>query len=168
VIVSGRVKIYATGDDGKEIVLNELVSGEHFGELALLGDFRRTASAMTLEDSELRMLGKADFQQYLGQQPTIALELIRHLACEVRRLSDELADMALLDVYGRVSKVLKESAQEEGGRLITPNLTQKAIAERCGCSREMVNRVLKELKIGGYVGQDGKRLIIQRELPARW
>jgi CRP/FNR family transcriptional regulator, cyclic AMP receptor protein len=168
VIVAGRVKIYATGDDGKEIVLNELGPGDHFGELALIGEFRRTASAMTLEDSELRMLGKTDFQQYLEQHPSIAFELIRHLTCEVRRLSDELADMALLDVYGRVAKVLKESAAEEDGCLITPPLTQQAIAARCGCSREMVNRVLKELKIGGYVGNKGKRLILNRELPARW
>lgn len=168
VIVTGRIKIFASGDEGKEIVLNELGPGDYFGELALIGDFSRTASAMTLEDCELRMLLKADFQQYLERHPSIAYELIGHLVQEVRRLSDELTDMALLDVYGRVAKVLRESAEQEGERLITPPLTQQAIAARCGCSREMVNRVLKELKIGGYVANDGKRLILNRELPAKW
>ena len=76
--------------------------------------------------------------------------------------------MALLDVYGRVVKILTDTADEENGRLITPKLTQQAIADRVGCSREMINRILKELKTGGYLTVEDKRFIINRKLPARW
>ena len=168
VIASGRVKVFAAGNDGKEIIFNELGAGDYFGELALLGETRRTASVITLEDSEFRMLTKSEFKRCLEQHPSIAYGMIRHLTLEVRRLSDELADMALLDVYGRVAKILRDSVVEEDGKLITPRLTQQSIAARCGCSREMVNRILKELKIGGYISMEGKRFILNRKLPARW
>jgi CRP/FNR family cyclic AMP-dependent transcriptional regulator len=104
----------------------------------------------------------------LEKHPRIAFELIRHLSLEVRRLSDDLADMALLDVYGRVAKILSDAANEEDGQLITPKLTQQAIADRVGCSREMVNRILKELKVGGYLSIEDKRFVLHRKLPAKW
>jgi CRP/FNR family cyclic AMP-dependent transcriptional regulator len=167
-ITSGQVRIYLTGEDGKEITLNELGPGDYFGELALIGETQRTASAMTLSDCELRMLNKAEFKNCLEQHPRIAFNLIRHLSFEVKRLSDDLADMALLDVYGRVVKILTDAAQQENGQLITPKLTQQAIADRVGCSREMVNRILKELKLGGYLHIEDKRFVINRKLPARW
>lgn len=167
-IDSGQVRIYLSGDDGKEITLNELGPGDYFGELALIGETQRTASVMTVSDCELRTLSKTEFRQCLEQHPRIAYNLIRHLSLEVKRLSDDLADMALLDVYGRVVKILTDTAEERNGRLITPKLTQQAMADRVGCSREMVSRILKELKIGGYLSIEDKRFVINRKLPARW
>jgi len=167
-IMSGKVRIYLTGDDGKEITLNELGPGDYFGELALVGETERTASAITQTECELRMLSKAEFKHCLEQHPQIAFNLIRNLSLEVKRLSDDLADMALLDVYGRIVKILTEAADEQDGRLVTPKLTQQAIADRVGCSREMVNRILRELKIGGYLSIEDKRFVINRKLPARW
>jgi len=168
IIISGQVRVFVAGDDGKEITLNELGPGDYFGELALLGETQRSASVITVTDCEFRRLSKAEFMHCLEQHPRIAFELIRHLSLEVRRLSDELADMALLDVYGRVAKTLNDAAAEEQGRLITPKLTQQAIADRVGCSREMVNRILKELKVGGYLSMEDKRFVLHRKLPAKW
>jgi CRP/FNR family cyclic AMP-dependent transcriptional regulator len=167
-IISGQVRVFVAGDDGKEITLNELGPGDYFGELALLGETQRSASVITLSECEFRRLSKADFIHCLEQHPRIGFELVRHLSLEVRRLSDELADMALLDVYGRVAKILNDTAAEEDGKLITPKLTQQAIADRVGCSREMVNRILKELKVGGYLSIEEKRFILHRKLPAKW
>lgn len=66
-------------------------------------------------------------------------------------------------------KILSDAAEKDDAcRLLTPKLTQQAISDRVGCSRWMVNRILKELKLGGYLSIDNKHLIINRKLPAHW
>ena len=168
-ISDGQVRIFVAGEDGKEITLNELGPGDYFGELALLGETQRTASVITLTDCQFRVLSKSEFKHCLALHPAVAYNVIRHLTLEVRRLSDELADMALLDVYGRVAKILNDGAEEDPqGRLMTPKLTQQAIADRVGCSREMVNRIFKELKLGGYLSIEEKHFVIERKLPTHW
>jgi len=168
VLERGRAKVYVADDAGKEIVLRELGPGDHFGELALLGGSPRTASVMTLTDCEARLLTGSVFRDFLAKHPEVALLLIRHLARQVADLTDTASDLALLSVYGRIAKVLVESAQDEDGRLITGPLTQQHIADRVGCSREMVSRIVGDLKTGGYVSLEGKRFVLERKLPERW
>jgi len=88
----------------------------------------------------------------------------------VRRLTDQVRSMALQDVYGRMVRVLTELSDPVGGeeRVMRNRLTQQDIADRIGASREMVNRVMKELTAGGYVGQRDGRMVILRKLPAAW
>ena len=71
-------------------------------------------------------------------------------------------------MYGRIAKILTDSASEEDGRQITPKLTHQQIADRVGASREMVSKILKDLRVGGYLEVDDKRYVIQRRLPANW
>jgi len=168
VLESGRAKVYVADDAGKEIVLRELGPGDHFGELALLGGSPRTASVMTLTDCEARLLTGSVFRDFLAKHPEVALVLIRHLARQVADLTDTASDLALLSVYGRIAKVLVEGAQDEDGRLITGPLTQQHIADRVGCSREMVSRIVGDLRTGGYVSLEGKRFVLERKLPERW
>jgi CRP/FNR family cyclic AMP-dependent transcriptional regulator len=168
VLERGRAKVYVADDAGKEIVLRELGPGDHFGELALLGGSPRTASVMTLTDCEARLLTGSVFRDFLAKHPEVALLLIRHLARQVADLTDTASDLALLSVYGRIAKVLVESAQDEDGRLITGPLTQQHIADRVGCSREMVSRIVGDLRTGGYVSLEGKRFVLERKLPERW
>ena len=168
VLERGRAKVYVADDAGKEIVLRELGPGDHFGELALLGGSPRTASVMTLTDCEARLLTGSVFRDFLAKHPEVALVLIRHLARQVADLTDTASDLALLSVYGRIAKILVESAQDEDGRLITGPLTQQHIADRVGCSREMVSRIVGDLRTGGYVSLEGKRFVLERKLPERW
>jgi len=169
VLASGRAKVYIADDAGKEVVLRELGPGDHFGELALLGDSPRTASVMSLTDCEVLVLTGPVFKEFLAHHPEVALQLICHLARQVADLTDTASDMALLTVYGRVAKLLAEHAEEdEVGRLITAPLTQQGIADRVGCSREMVSRILGDLKTGGYISSEGKRFVLERKLPERW
>jgi CRP/FNR family cyclic AMP-dependent transcriptional regulator len=165
---SGRAKVYVADDAGKEMMLRELGPGDHFGELALLGGSPRTASVMTLTECELRLLTGAVFKDFIAKHPEVALTLICHLAQQVASLTDTASDMALLSVYGRIAKVLTEHAEEENGRLITAALTQQQIADRVGCSREMVSRIVGDLKTGGYISTEGKRFVLERKLPERW
>lgn len=167
-IVEGRVKVFRSDETGKEIVLNEQGPGETIGELALIGDTERSASVETLEDSQFLVLTRRSFQECLRGNPNIAFNLIRQLVRRVHELSESVNDLALLDVYQRVVKVLNEAAKEEDGRLITERLTHQHIADRVGSSREMVSKILKDLRIGGYVESEGKRLIIAKKLPPRW
>jgi CRP/FNR family cyclic AMP-dependent transcriptional regulator len=88
----------------------------------------------------------------------------------VRRLTEQVKSLALQDVYGRVVRVLMELSEPEGDqRVVRTRLTQQDIADRVGSSREMVNRVMKELTTGGYVAlRDDKQLVILKKLPAAW
>ena len=167
-IEKGKVKVFVADDEGKEVVLNTLGPGDYFGELALLGEIPRTASVISLEDTRCRILGRHDFLDLVRERPQIALNLIHHLVAQVDSLTDKVSTLALRDVYGRVVATLMEQAREEDGRLITPPLTQQEIAARVGASREMISRIFRELRQGGYIALDKKRVVIQRKLPARW
>lgn len=168
VLTDGKVKTYIADEEGREIVLNELGPGVHLGELALLADIPRTASVMTTEDSSFLVLTKRSFMQCLSDHPSIAFNLIRSLVMRTRALTESVGDLALRDVYGRIAKVLSESMQEEDGQLITPPFTHQQIADRVGSSREMVSKILKDLKIGGYLTTVGKRFVLEKKLPAKW
>ena len=74
----------------------------------------------------------------------------------------------MLDVYGRVARTLEKHAKDEDGRLITGRFTHQEIAAMVGASREMISKILKELKIGGYIEVEGKRIILQKKLPKAW
>jgi len=168
ILRQGQVKAYVADDSGKEIVLNQQGPGAILGELALLADIPRTASVMTIEDCDFLVLTKRSFMQCLKDHPNIAFNLIRALAKQVQSLTDSVTDFALLDVYGRIAKTLRDSAKDEGGRMITPKFTHQQIADRVGASREMVSKILKDLKLGGYLSAEGKRYVLHRSLPAKW
>jgi len=168
VLLSGHVKVFSADDDGKEIVLNELGAGELIGELALIADSTRSASVITAETCRCLMLPKTAFQAFLHKRPDVAVRLLTTLAHRVRRLTEEVERLALRDVYGRLADRLTARAVEEDGRLITDPLTQRELAALIGASREMVSRIFKDLKAGGYIALEGKRVVIQRKLPDHW
>jgi CRP/FNR family cyclic AMP-dependent transcriptional regulator len=169
VLSSGKVRVYVADQDGKEVVLSVCDEpGSHFGELALLRDTTRTASVMTLEDSQFLIISKVDFLQCLADHPRIALDIIGALVDQVTTLTDRVSALALNDVYGRLAATLKDLAREEDGRLITPALTQQELAQMIGASREMVSRIFKELRAGDYIQLEDKRIVLNKKLPTRW
>lgn len=168
VILSGSVKVFSADENGKEITLNELGPGDLVGELALIEDSTRTASVITAEACRCVVLRKVSFIEFLHARPEGALRLLSTLAERVRRLTQEVERLALRDVYGRLVDTLNARAVDEGGRLITDALTQRELAALVGASREMVSRIFKDLKAGGYISLEGKRVVILRKLPERW
>jgi len=168
IVLSGRVKVYASSEDGREVVLTEYGPGEYFGELAIDGE-KRSASIKALEACTCRVVQGTELRQFLAQHPDFALHLTRKLIRMVRRLTEQVRSMALQDVYGRMVRVLTDLSDAVGEeRVLRRKLTQQDIADRVGSSREMVNRVMKELTAGGYVGQRDGRIVILRRLPAAW
>jgi len=166
IILEGEVKVFLSNKDGREIIINTQVAGDHFGELALLDNAPRSASVMTTMKSTLGVVSKTDFCTVITRHPELALKLIRELTRRVRLLSDSVKTLALMDVYGRVAKTLLGMAEHENGHLVIENRpTQQDIANRIGASREMVARIMKDLATGNYISIDGKRLVINEKLP---
>jgi CRP/FNR family cyclic AMP-dependent transcriptional regulator len=170
IIKSGSLKAYLNDDEGKEVVLSTLGPGEYFGELALIDHAARSASIAALETSELLQVPKEAFQELLEQHPEVVHTLIRNLVGQVRRLSDNIRTLALLDVFGRIVRLLTSLGVEDtqGRLMIAPKLTQREIANRVGSSREMVSRILKDLAIGGYITIDSDSIVVNKKFPARW
>jgi len=169
VLISGKVRVYLADEEGKEVVLSVYDEpGCHFGELALLRNTARTASVMTVEDSQFLVISKQDFLTCLADHPQIALNIIGYLVDQVRSLTERVSALALNDVYGRLAATLKDLAKDEGGTLITQPLTQQELAQMIGASREMVSRIFKELRAGDYIRIEDKRIVLNKKLPAHW
>ena len=168
-VLSGKVKIYLSDDEGKEIIINIQGAGEYFGELALLDDSPRSASVMTIETCKLAIISKTAFDECLEAHPQIALRVIRGLSGRLRDLTENVKSLALMDVYGRVARTLLELAEDENGeQIIRQRLTQRDIANMVGASREMVSRILKDLSTGGYITIRNKTITIHEKLPHGW
>jgi CRP/FNR family cyclic AMP-dependent transcriptional regulator len=124
---------------------------------------------MTVEDSKLLAISKQDFLECLGSNPQIALTLIRRLVEQVKTLTARVGSLALDNVYGRLITTIEAQAQkEEDGRIMTGRITQRELASMVGASREMVSRIFRDLKTGGYIQVENKRIVLLKKLPARW
>ena len=168
IILEGRVKVYVSDDDGHDVVLATQGAGEYFGEL-VLDEGPRSASVMTVEPSRFLVVPLQDFREFVVGNPAFALSLIEKLIARVRSLTESVKSLALMDVYGRVARLLLELAKEsEGGLVIPQRLTQQDIASRVGASREMVSRILKDLSVGGYLTQSRTGIVLHRKPPEHW
>lgn len=167
IIVSGTVKAYLADESGREKLLRTLGPGEYFGEV-ILDEGTRSASVMTLETCKFSIVSLAQFKAFLGRNPDAAFELLKSFAAQVRDLTRQVGELALQNVYERVVGLLLELAVEEDGRLLLHRLTQQDIATRVGCTREMVSRILKDLRTGGYIVVEGERMVIAKKPPRGW
>jgi CRP/FNR family transcriptional regulator, cyclic AMP receptor protein len=169
IIVSGRVKAFSTGERDREIVYGVYGAGEYFGEMSLDGG-PRSASVITLEPTVGVTISRTSLHAHIAANPAFAFELISRVIHRARMATQSARSMALLDVYGRVVQLLDELAlpQPDGTRLIAERLTHAEIANRVGCSREMVSRLMKDLERGGYLTASGHSITVSRKLPVRW
>ncbi len=168
VLLAGRVKIYVSGEDGREFEVNRIGPGAYFGEVVLDGG-PRSASVMALEDCRCAIVRRAELPKFLLEFPEFSEHMLRTLARRVRQLTATVRDLALMDVYGRVARLLLDLAESTEGRLVIPEkLTQKEIAQRVGCSREMVSRIFSDLTEGGYIRKEDGRIVVTRKPPAHW
>ncbi|HSY28057.1 MAG TPA: cyclic nucleotide-binding domain-containing protein [Burkholderiaceae bacterium] len=167
-IISGLVKVFLADDDGNEVIMANLKAGEYFGEMALEAGFR-SASVMAVESVSLAVVRMPEFRTFLRTHPDFVFSLLGKLIRRTRLVTRNLKGLALLDVYGRLTQMLNDLAENIGDkRLIVEPLTQQEMASRIGCSREMVSKILKDLSAGGYVEISRKSIEIKRPLPASW
>ncbi len=169
IILSGRVKVYSTNAEGREVVITTHGAGEYVGELSLDGGFR-SASVMTLEPTTCSVVSGESLRDFIAAHPDFASHLIHKLIRSLRQATESVKSLALEDVYERVVRLLADLSDpaDDGQRRVRERLTQQGIADRVGASREMVSRIFKDLGSGGYVAQVDGRIVIRKKLPAAW
>src|SRR6478609_8404654 len=166
-IQSGKVKVFIGDEDGREITLKMLGAGDFFGEMSMIDKQPRSASVTTIEGSTFLVLTHAAFEKCVEQSPRIGNMVMQVLATRVREADRKIGTLALMDVYGRVASTLLELSVYTGGKLmVSEKLSQQDLANMVGASREMVNRILKDLSERGFISIESKSItIINRELP---
>jgi len=166
-IQSGKVKVFIGDENGREIILKILGPGAFFGEMSMIDKQPRSASVRTIEASTFLVLTHNAFERCIEQAPRMATVVMRCLAERVREADRKIGTLALMDVYGRVASTLLELAVYSDGKLMVgEKLSQQDLANMVGASREMVNRILKDLTDRGFISIESKEItIVNRELP---
>ncbi|HEX4764543.1 MAG TPA: Crp/Fnr family transcriptional regulator [Usitatibacter sp.] len=168
VVLSGKVKVFISDTEGHEMILDTQGPGEYVGEMALDGN-PRSASVMTLESSTFSVVARDPIREAIRNDPDFALDMISKIIDRARLATSSVKDLALLDVYGRVARLLLNMAVDKAGKLVIPEkLTQQEIAERVGASRDMVSRIFRDLTAGGYITVENRFITINKKPPARW
>ncbi len=166
---SGEVKVILIGEDGREVILGVLGVGDHFGELSLIDGRPRSAHVVSTQPSTLLVLRRADFRRQVEQQPQVAWALLTELSRRLRQADGTIGSLVLLDVPGRVARILLENATPgEPARLIK-TLTHQTMAQMIGASRETVSRAMADFQDRGYISVVRRQVTItdRRGLEAR-
>ena len=151
-VVSGRLKVMMSDEEGREVILAILSAGEYFGEMSLIDDAPRSASVTAIEPCELVMISKAEFKKCLAENSEISEAVMKVLVKRLREADNKIGSLALMDVFGRVARLLMEMAETvDGQKVITRKLAKQDIAKMVGASRETVSRVMKHLQSSGYI-----------------
>ena len=160
IVRAGRVKVVLVAEDGREVVLGILGPAEHFGELSLIDDQPRPAHVVAMEESTLLVLRRDDFRRRVEQNPSVAWSLLAELSRRLRRADGKIGSLVLLDVPGRIARLLLDAADEGGSDLVDKTLTRQTIAHLIGASRETVSRATREFQDSGWVTAEQRRIRI--------
>jgi CRP-like cAMP-binding protein len=168
-VLRGRVTISNPAPDGRQLVVTIFHEGDVFGEIALLDGKERSADATAATDCELLVVPRRSFLRLLEHRPELCIELMVVLCERLRRTNEQVEDFAFLDLEARIAKVLVRLAQEEGPRAPASRLglkiSQRALGELVGGSRESVNKHLQDWKRSGIIAIE-KGAILIRDLDA--
>lgn len=165
ILETGRVKVVLYGESGRDVILSIFKGGDVFGEMSLLDGQPRSANVIATEASTVAMLPRDDFLKFLNVHPSVAVHIMAELSRRLRHADDIIGNLALLDVHGRVARILIDLANSEGvsgseGITIAKRPTQQEMASMIGTSRETVSRVLSEFQRRGYLSMSGKSTIL--------
>lgn len=174
VVMSGRVKIFGSSAQGRSKTFAYLEPGDFFGEMSLIDEENRSASASALEDSVLIMLKSDDYKKIIVSRPTIALAVLKTMSARLRRANREIEALSFNNVLGRIAQILLDLASRYGtkteeGLRINMNLSHKELAEMAGTAREVISRVISRFKRMGCVSFfDGKIIITDQDKLKSW
>jgi CRP/FNR family transcriptional regulator/CRP/FNR family cyclic AMP-dependent transcriptional regulator len=163
----GRIKVVLPAESGDEVLLAILGPGNCFGELALLDGETRSATVVAIEPVETLTLGRNDFMAFVRANPETAERLMINLAHIIRKVNEDVADLAFLDLPGRLAKKLLDLAHDHGqpmpggdGVEISVPLTQEELAGMVGATRPSVNKVLGWYEDQGAIQRRGRKIAI--------
>jgi CRP/FNR family cyclic AMP-dependent transcriptional regulator len=165
IVISGRLKVMMSDDEGREVILAILSQGEFFGEMGLIDEAPRSATVIAIEPCELLTISKVDFKKCLQENFDICMGVMRGLVKRLREADKKIGTLALMDVYGRVARLLMEMSETiDGQRVVTKKLPKQDIAKMIGASREMVSRVMKDLQTSGYIEVKAGSIFLRESL----
>ncbi len=169
IILRGRLRAFGTGSNGREITYGTYGAGEYLGEMSLDGG-PRSASVSALEATDCSVITRHTIRLHIADHPEFAFDLLAKVIRRARTATHTAKELALNDVYGRLVMLLNALAvpQLNGTRVISERLTHQEMANRMGCSREMVSRLMKDLERGGYVAVGPNTITLLKPLPPRW
>mgnify|MGYP001381286410 FL=1 len=163
VIISGKVKIVRTDENGREVILSIFGPGEFFGEMSLLDGLARSASVVALAKAELFMIHRRDFLKLVNEHPQVAISLLGELTTRLRKADTQIKSLSLRDASGRVANVILMLADDIGvfrkGKVEIDELPlQQDMANMAGTSRETVSRMLHQFIREGHLQLEGNKL----------
>jgi CRP/FNR family cyclic AMP-dependent transcriptional regulator len=163
-IVSGLLRAFASDNRGREVTYGVYGAGEYVGEMSLDGGLR-SANVITETAAQCILITRTSLLAHIAENPDFALELLTKVIRRARSTTLSTKQLALNDVYGRLKALLE--TQAVGDEPL--RLTHQAMAQRLGCSREMVSKLMKDLELGGYLSRVSNGCYrVLRSLPARW
>jgi len=170
VLVRGRVAVAIVAPDGREVVLNTLGEGDHFGEMALLDDAPRSASVIAQERSDLAILSRAVFLDLLKSNFVLTRALLATFSARLRRANATIEGLASLDVKSRLARYFRELAATRGrkaggGWSVVVRPSQREIADTIGSSRETVSRTMTQMAAEQLIVPKGKAVYVKLDPP---
>jgi len=151
--------------EGREVILAILNQGDFFGEMGLIDQAPRSATVVAVEPCELLTITRADFTKCLREKFDLTMNVMRGLVKRLREADKKIGSLALMDVCGRVARLLMEMAETvDGQKVVTKKLPKQQIAKMVGASREMVTRVMKELETSGHIAVSAHQILLRDSL----
>jgi CRP/FNR family transcriptional regulator, cyclic AMP receptor protein len=165
IVISGRLKVMMNDKEGREVILAILSQGDVFGEMGLIDQAPRSATVVAIESCELLTITRADFTKCLQKNFDLTMNVIRGLVKRLREADKKIGSLALIDVCGRVARLLLEMAETvDGQKVVTRKLPKKQIAKMIGATREMVSRVMKEMEASGHIEVRAHQILLRDSL----
>lgn len=164
-VLNGNLKVVVSDEEGREVILSILGQGEIFGEMGMFEEQPRSASVVAASAADLVVIRNADFRSIMRDNFEVSWRLMCMLASRLRNADRKIESLALMDVYGRVARLLMEMAEMHGDELIViRKISKQDIAKMIGASREMVSRVMKDLGQQGLIEETAQGIILRDRL----
>ena len=162
VVVSGTAKMSISSPDGRSAILNLIGPGEIFGEIALLDGRERTADATANTNCEVLVIDRREFLPFVRSQPALAMKFIELLCARLRWTSDQVEQVILQDLPGRLASALIRLTERRklapGSRTIA--ITQQEISEMVGMTRESINKQLRAWAARNWVRLEHGAIVV--------
>ncbi len=166
IVLKGKAHAMRSDESGRQLIINSFGPFEYFGEMSFFDRNVRCATVITKVKSTLFVLPRKGFSDFAAQHPQIYENVIMALLEKLRKATQQIEELAFLDVYGRLTRVLIENQNSDG--FIEEKMTQQELADRVGSSRETVNRIFNELVTGGFLTKERGRIQLLKKLPYRF
>jgi CRP/FNR family transcriptional regulator, cyclic AMP receptor protein len=163
VVLTGKAHALRSDETGRQFIVNRFAALDYFGEMSLFDRNARCATVISKQKCTFIILPRKVFLDFAAQYPEIYQNIIKSLLEKLRKATEQISELAFLDVYGRLSRFLVENQNADG--VVEEKLTQQELADIVGSSRETVNRIYNELVAGGFITKADGRLRILKKLP---